>query len=568
MTNFREAAKICPDLILQHVATWKEGDDKWAYHPDAFANMSTHKVSLDPYRTQSRKILALIKEFLPANLQKVEKASIDEVFLDLSAQAHAVMLERYPELRCPPPNHDPSHPLPRPSVCALDWQSDCLVDLDDLHDEAQDPDWDDVALLIGSEIVRGVRSEIRKRLCYTCSAGIATNKMLSKLGSAQNKPNKQTVIRSRAVQHFLSGFKFTKIRMLGGKLGEKVAAEFDSDFVRDILPVSAEQLKLKLGDDTGIWIYNTIRGTDTSEVSPRTQIKSMLSAKAFRPDVTTLEQATKWLRIFAGDIFSRLVDEGVLENKRRPTTIGLHHTHASSSRSRQGRISQGKAISEDLIFELSKGLMREVLADGKVWPCSHLSLTVAGFEDCVSGNMCIGSFLVKGEAARTFRETTQSTTLNTVGLQAKKKRRTESGVILRFLAQQDEAFSSSTGESAASLVSGDETVEEDGDLGGVGMNTVSGTTSPAYGKVETPDQAQSGSCMCSRCSSAFDSREELRSHQDWHLAKDLQEEERVNSTFVRQPGPPRSSTQKWPGGPSKRARGKMLEQGQSLLRFG
>lgn len=35
--------------------------------------------NISSYRLQSRKILALIKESLPAELQKVEKASIDEV---------------------------------------------------------------------------------------------------------------------------------------------------------------------------------------------------------------------------------------------------------------------------------------------------------------------------------------------------------------------------------------------------------------------------------------------------------------------------------------------------------
>lgn len=35
--------------------------------------------SLYRYRLQSRKILSTIKDSLPANLQKVEKASIDEV---------------------------------------------------------------------------------------------------------------------------------------------------------------------------------------------------------------------------------------------------------------------------------------------------------------------------------------------------------------------------------------------------------------------------------------------------------------------------------------------------------
>lgn len=43
-----EAKKLCPELIMQHVATWREGDEKAEYHPDAFANITTHKVSLDP----------------------------------------------------------------------------------------------------------------------------------------------------------------------------------------------------------------------------------------------------------------------------------------------------------------------------------------------------------------------------------------------------------------------------------------------------------------------------------------------------------------------------------------
>ena len=64
-----EAKKLCPHLVMQHVATWKEGDEKWAYHDDAFENIATHKVSLDPYRLESRRILACIKETLPANLQ-------------------------------------------------------------------------------------------------------------------------------------------------------------------------------------------------------------------------------------------------------------------------------------------------------------------------------------------------------------------------------------------------------------------------------------------------------------------------------------------------------------------
>ena len=80
MCTVDEAKKLCPDLVCQHVATWREGDDHWAYHEDAAANIATHKVSLDPYRLESRKIMAIVKDCLPQRLQRVEKGSSRSTF--------------------------------------------------------------------------------------------------------------------------------------------------------------------------------------------------------------------------------------------------------------------------------------------------------------------------------------------------------------------------------------------------------------------------------------------------------------------------------------------------------
>lgn len=439
-----EAYKLCPNLIAQHVATWKEGEEKWAYREDAFKNMNSMKVSLDPYRMESRKILAVIKECLPpAPVQKVEKASVDEVFIDLSAQVHQILLERYPELSGPPPYDDPTENLPRPPITALDWNTDALVDLDDTETEDDDPDWDDICILIGSEIVRSIRSTIRDKLKYTCSGGVARNKMLAKLGSGHKKPNQQTIIRNRAIQQFLSGFKFTKIRNLGGKLGDEVVSMFNCDTVRELLEVPLEQLK-RLGDDTGSWLYSTIRGEDHSEVNPRTQIKSMLSAKSFRPSINTFEQAVRWLRIFAADIFSRCVEEGVLENKRRPKTINLHHRQGAQTRSRSAPISLGKMLTEDALFELAKNLLAQVVADGRAWPCANLSLSVGGFEEGVTGNKGIGGFLVRGEEAKALisnsRENTETRfELADVDRPPEKRRKLDNGGIQRFFVPRDES---------------------------------------------------------------------------------------------------------------------------------
>lgn len=435
--DLTEAKRLCPNLILQHVATWKEGDAKWAYHEDAFAHIATHKVSLDPYRLESRRILACIKDVLPAPpVQKIEKASVDEVFLDLSGQVHSILLERHPEISGPAPYDDLTECLPRPPTTALDWNTDALVDLDNNETEHDDPDWDDIAMLIGSEIVRSVRGAIRERLKYTCSAGIARNKMIAKLGSAHKKPNQQTIVRNRAVQQFMGGFKFTKIRNLGGKLGEDVVAKFGTEEVKELLDVSLPQLKSKLGDDTGSWVYEIIRGGDSSEVNSRTQIKSMLSAKSFRPSINSHDQAVKWIRIFVADIFSRLVEEGVLENKRRPKTINLHHRQGGQMRSRQAPIPSGRPMDENLLFEIAKNLLGQVIGDGRAWPCANLQLSVGGFEEGATGNRGIGGFLVRGDEAKAVNYTRESEEHTSDHGRPAKRPKSEQGTMQRFLSHQ------------------------------------------------------------------------------------------------------------------------------------
>ncbi|KAG4437702.1 hypothetical protein IFR05_006826 [Cadophora sp. M221] len=572
-----EAKKLCPNIILQHVATWREGDETWAYHDDAASNIATHKVSLDPYRLESRKILKCIKDALPENLQKVEKASIDEVFMDLSAQIHAELLERYEELRGPAPYDDPSEFLPLPPTTALDWQADALVDLDADETEEDDPDWDDVAVLIGSDIVRNVRAAVRNNLKYTCSAGIAQNKMLAKLGSAHKKPNAQTIIRNRAVQQFLSDFKFTKIRGLGGKLGDSMTEAFNTDSVSDLLPVPIEQLKQKLGDDTGTWVHEIIRGKDSSEVNSRTQIKSMLSAKSFRPSINTPEQANRWLRIFAADIYSRLVEEGVLENKRRPKTINLHHRQGGQTKSRQGPIPSGKKIDEVGLFELAKNLLGQIILEGRVWPCANLSLSVGGFEDGVSGNMGIGAFLVKGNEAKALNTVLREASVGeTISDRPDKRRRIDTSLgIKRFFAITDSTEEHDDDFGAAQNLTGDAPLDEEDEAYRRLATSMPASHEATRAYDEGPFPAGTPALrqrhvtdyMCSRCEEVFVSADALQNHQDWHFAKDLHDEDRGRSGQNTRYSTP--ATSKKPAGNMSKKKGRdKPEKGQSKLAFG
>lgn len=558
-----EAKKLCPNLICQHVATWREGDAKWQYHEDAASQIATHKVSLDPYRLESRRILQCIKEALPADLQKVEKASIDEVFLDLSSHVHSIMLERYPELSLPALYDDITENLPMPPTTALDWVADALVDLNPEETEDDDPDWDDIAILIASEITRDVRARIFEKLEYTCSAGIAQNKMLSKLGSAHRKPDQQTVVRNRAVQKFLSDFKFTKIRGMGGKLGDSVLNVFNTDTVSGLLQFTIDQLKSKLDDGTASWIYNVIRGVDLSEVNPGTQIKSMLSAKSFRPSINAFEQGVRWIRIFVADIYSRLLEEGVLENKRRPKVITCHVRHGADTKSRQTPIPLGKTITEAVLFDLAKTLLNQVIAEGNVWPCSNISLSVGGFEDGVVGNRLISQFLVKGAEAKTFKETSGESSTE----RPSKRPRTGDKGIFIFLTKNDSLEEHDDGQDL-----------NNDDLDHEALDTVIENKQDEVHANPEPDSSRAEQSpfkrfTCERCNKHLTGGQELQNHNDWHFAKDLQDEDRSQSTNALRSGQLQKHSQNLtrPGSTkiSSSARGeKKVEKGQRKLNFG
>jgi DNA polymerase eta len=207
-----DAKKLCPEIQLAHVrhffypllcsdgrwlthgeqvATWKAGESHWSYSDSP--NIGNSKACLDPYRCESKKILSVFQAMCPNT--RTEKASIDEFFLDLSKDVHDQLLLQYQALQIA---GNPNENLPLPDVEVLNWNASHLVANERADDEmaeisAEDVDWDDVAMAIGAGIVKRLRDEVFKQLGYTCSAGIASNKMIAKLGAGFKKPDQQVV---------------------------------------------------------------------------------------------------------------------------------------------------------------------------------------------------------------------------------------------------------------------------------------------------------------------------------------------------------------------------------------
>lgn len=526
--NAVSAVQKCPDIRLVHVQTWKEGDVESRYHEDP--TVVDHKVSLDPYRRASRQILEIFKK----HCDRVEKASIDESFLDLSSVVKAKLMETYGHL-LDPDVAKLEDPLPEaPNV---DWSpvSGILIDLDKDHTEEDRNDWDDVIMYIAADFMQKIRQDVKDTLGYTCSAGIARNKTLAKLAAGQNKPAKQTILRNRAVQSFLNGLPFTKIRNLGGKLGIEVEKIFETSSAKDITAISIEDLRKKLGTETGQWLYNIVRGIDYSEVSVSTQVKSMLSAKSFRPQIDSIAQAERWIKVLTADLASRVLED---PNQRRPKTLTMHHRVPGSSKNRQCPIPRGPELNNEFLAGLAMKLLNQINTEGRAFPCFNLSLGLSGFEGLELGIQDIGGFF-KQPVRREDSDSHEPDAIVT-------KELTEDAVIRGEKRPAEEEAERLFAKEKGFTVQREETN---------GSNA----------------SGNDGSFLCDRCHKPI-LGQTAEEHLDWHFAKDLSKELSMSDQATRtsgnnnNPGPARGTIgSKVKLRPSK-ARG-APEKGQKKLKF-
>ena len=88
-----------------------------------------------------------------------------------------------------------------------------------------------------------MRAEVYKQTEFRCSAGIAHNKVMAKLIAGLHKPNKQTVLPSDQVNELFQQINISKVRGLGGKLGESIMETFNCTTMGDLAKLSLLNLR-------------------------------------------------------------------------------------------------------------------------------------------------------------------------------------------------------------------------------------------------------------------------------------------------------------------------------------
>jgi DNA polymerase IV len=195
----------------------------------------------DLYRAASQQIRKIFHEYTPL----VEPLSLDEAYLDVSAS------ERYA--------------------------------------------WD---------IAKEIRARIFMETGLTASAGIASNKMLSKIASDWRKPNAQFAILPEQVQEFMAELPVRKIWGIGPKSAERFAVrgvQNCGDLQKLTLPEMVSQFG-KWGEE----LYHLCRGEDRREVRPHRISKSLSNENTFSQNLLSLKECESAIARLSGELLEEL----------------------------------------------------------------------------------------------------------------------------------------------------------------------------------------------------------------------------------------------------------------------
>ena len=269
----------------------------------------------------------------------------------------------------------------------------------------------EIHLACGSALVAKARESVRLKFrhdgfdVFTLSAGISSNKTLAKLASGLKKPNRQTIINpsdEMALQSLFHPMPVSRLRGLGGKFGIEVKQRLNIETVGDLAKVPLTRIRSEyppsVDDDKDIaeYLYTIGRGICTEEVSERTAEKSMSSGKTFRNALALKandeETIKNWLSELVGGLLERL-DVDLEENNRMPSVLALSLKIDDKSTMTKSMKAPTELMHIHFLSHTMKLLKQYSLnKESKIY---GMTVTASNFHEVATGNASITGFFQK-----------------------------------------------------------------------------------------------------------------------------------------------------------------------------
>ncbi|KAI3407811.1 hypothetical protein GPALN_014149 [Globodera pallida] len=275
------------------------------------------KGDISKYRDASCEIFKVLVEFSEHIV--VEKASVDEAFLDLTEECERELEKRTTDEWVQKLIAESAELLPSTFLVS---ESDRQQTLDKMSMERLNSlkSWlsttcrqsrQQLCIAIGATVVERIRKRIKDATQFNCSAGIAHNKILAKLVCARHKPACQSIIVPQNLTKLYEETPIKSVRNLGGKFGGRLMRLFNAQTMSDLRDIPRDKLLANFHPKNVEWLTQLLEGTNEEPICPNLQPKSLGVSKNFAGAnmLTTIMAVRKWIQALCNELSKRLAQD-------------------------------------------------------------------------------------------------------------------------------------------------------------------------------------------------------------------------------------------------------------------
>ncbi|XP_063700810.1 DNA polymerase eta [Culicoides brevitarsis] len=418
-----EAKEHCPDIILCKVPNVRG------------------KADLSKYRDAGKEVAQVLGTFSPL----LERASVDEAYLDITESVHAKLREMNTgTFKLDASKFGATHAVGYDNIGTFvqELTSRCGGNFEDEPIFENETEYErnalkrsDLKLLIGAAIVNDIRATVKEKTGYECSAGIFHNKILAKLTAGMHKPNQQTLLPVRKVPELYSTLPVGKVKGLGGKFGEQVCETLKVKLMSELRAIPKDTLLQKFDEKNGNWLYLISRGVDLEHVQCRYNAKSIACCKRFpgKSAIIGVASLNHWLLELATEICERM-EKDALENNRKAKQMIISFTQTigsediSSSRSGPLQYYEPELLAKDALEVIKRNTTQFTKPENAGTLNNHikfLGISVSKFEDQTKSGTLKEMFKKQIEKAEETASNSSETSLNEIMARKKKSFSTE-----------------------------------------------------------------------------------------------------------------------------------------------
>ena len=221
-----------------------------------------------------------------------------------------------------------------------------------------------------SHLAQQIKNKIRAKIKLSCSIGISSNKLISKIASNYQKPDGLTIIEPNKIEQFLEPLNIRVIPGIGRKTEQRFK-EMNLETIEDLKKIDVFTLNKEFGRKNGTYMYNAIRGINDDPVKEKEE--SIQYSK-----ITTLKKDSKDHEFLLENLqgLCKQVHDVIMKNNKMFKSIGIHFVQSDLTNKSKSKILRNSTNNLEELEKNAEKLLLDAL-DNQTMMIRRLGVKVA-----------------------------------------------------------------------------------------------------------------------------------------------------------------------------------------------